>query len=400
MAEHWCAHLCVSAYMLLQRDFNTKIMKKLYSQLFILFLFISFISLPETTYGQGCVAIRSASGCSMNGAGSAILMPGESQVGANFRYFQSFRHFRGREEEKERVENGTQVINDSYFLDFSWTYAFADRFYASITVPFVYHERSSMYEHGGNDLRERHKTYAKGLSDIRLSAGYWLLSPEKNPKRNLAFGLGVKLPTGDYDATGKFYNAGPDGDILIRPVDQSIQPGDGGFGATVELQGYQQLGQKFILNTYLYYLSNPREDNGTKRRPGSLAYAAPDQYAARLGVNYLSPVRGLDLYLGGRLEGVPVYDLIGGSEAYRRPGYAVSVEPGLTWMLKNVLINLSVPVAVERNRTQSYEDKKREQDTGRPRHGDAAFADYLINLGVSYRLPAKKTSSDVFNSAH
>lgn len=372
-------------------------MKHLYSYIIIAIL---SINLTPDSFAQGCVAIRSGGGCSMGAGGSAILQQGQLQIVSSFRYFHSFRHFRGKEEETERVALGTEVINDSYFLDLSFTYAFAPRFYASVTFPFVYHERSSMYEHGGNNLRDRHKTYAKGLSDMRISAGYWLLPEEKHSDKNIAMAIGIKLPTGDYNATGTFYNAGPNGEPVVRPVDQSIQPGDGGVGATIELQGYYLLGQRIGLTTNLYYLINPQEHNGTRRRPGADPYASPDQYTARLSASYSIPSIKTDFYLGGRLEGVPVYDLIGGSNAYRRPGYAISVEPGINFTLKNILINFSVPIAVERNRTQSYLDKQREQETGQPRHGDAAFADYLINVGVAYRLSGNNSKMDTFNTGH
>lgn len=361
-------------------------------------IIISITAFTSRSYAQGCVAIRSFSGCSTGQAGSAILMPGESVAGMNFRYFKSFRHFRGTEEEEQRVEQGTQVINHSYFMDLSFTYAFANRFYASLTVPFVYHERSSLYEHGGNALGDRHKTYAKGLADMRIAAGYWLFSQEKHPRTNMALALGVKFPTGEDGATGKFYNQGPEKDqIVVHAVDQSIQPGDGGLGVTVEMQGYHQIGERFVVNGSFYYLINPREDNGVRKSATSDPYASPDQYAARLGLTCSTVLHGLDAYLGGRMECVPVYDLIGGSNAYRRPGYVISVEPGLSYSIKNFVVNLSVPVALERNRTQSYLDKQKERETGEPHHGDAAFADYLINAGVTYRFHKKDKKLDIFN---
>jgi hypothetical protein len=49
--------------------------------------------------------------------------------------------------------------------------------------------------------------------------------------------------------------------------------------------------------------------------------------------------------------------------------------------MKSSQLYLSVPVAVERNHTQSVPDKIRTHKTGVYAHGDAAFADYTINLG-------------------
>jgi hypothetical protein len=55
-------------------------------------------------------------------------------------------------------------------------------------------------------------------------------------------------------------------------------------------------------------------------------------------------------------------------------------------MAKKTSISLFVPIAVERNRTQSNADKRQTTDTGVHRQGDAAFADYLINLGITIHL--------------
>lgn len=364
--------------------------------------FLSFITLMFSTAdlsAQGCVAIRGLSGCTGNIGEGAMLPKGSLLVGTNFRYFKSYRHFSGDHEHTERVENGTEVINNSFFLDFSATYGISDRWYANMILPFVYHDRSSMYEHGGNPpngLGERHTTTAGGLADIRLGAGFWLFNPKKHTKFNYALGLGVKLPTGNFNAKDTFYNQGPDrSKDEVKVVDQSIQPGDGGFGITTELQGFQSLGGNFVLLTNFYYLFNPQETNGVTTRSGTSEFSCPDQFAARIGTFYMTPLSGLTVFLGGRIEGVPAFDAIGSSAGYRRPGYSVAVEPGVGYNFKNVSLNLTVPIAVYRNRTQSYEDKERTEATGVYRHGDAAFADYLINFSASYKFGGKKHEMDM-----
>ena len=350
------------------------------------------------TYGQGCVAVRSFAGSTGEIGSEAFLPKGSWLGGANIRYFHSYKHFGGTEEHTYRVEQGTEVINDSYFLDLSMTYGLTDRLFGTFTLPLVYHERSSMYEHGGNPpngLGDRHKTYAKGLGDIRLNMGYWMLDPMKSMKGNFSIGLGVKLPTGDYGAKGTFYNQGPDRDQTLNvTVDQSIQPGDGGFGWTFDFQGYRMLSNSFMLNGTFYYLANPREMNGESARSGTVEFSVPDQYAARLGVTYITPAKGLSIFLGARHECIPVYDLIGGSDGFRRPGYIISAEPGINYSWSKFALNVNVPIALERNRTQSYLDKKN-SSPGDRRHGDAAFADYLINVGFAWRLT--KSTPDVFN---
>ncbi|MDX2045598.1 MAG: hypothetical protein SFU87_02380 [Chitinophagaceae bacterium] len=67
---------------------------------------------------------------------------------------------------------------------------------------------------------------------------------------------------------------------------------------------------------------------------------------------------------------------------FRRPGYIPSVEPDLSYLCKNITAFATVPLTVH-NRTQSYSDKLRSADDGIKRQGDAAFADYAVNIGFS-----------------
>jgi hypothetical protein len=68
--------------------------------------------------------------------------------------------------------------------------------------------------------------------------------------------------------------------------------------------------------------------------------------------------------------------LIGGSGGRRRPGYAVSIEPGLLFIKNGWTVSFSAPVAVYRNRTPD--------STGQ--EGDAAFADFMTLFSVSKSL--------------
>lgn len=344
----------------------------------------------HTAAAQGCVAIRHFSSCSGTTLESNILPAGSWQLGVNYRYFESFRHFRGTHEEPDRISNNTEVVNHSHGWDFTLTYGVSERIFASATLPFVLNTRSSLYEHG---RMERNTTFSRGLADSRLGLGVWLFDPVKHMHGNISLGLGVKLPTGDWNATDIFYNVGPDGSLQVRPVDQSIQPGDGGFGATFDLQFYQRLTDKLYLFGGGFYLLNPRETNGTRTFRETLnpllanesIMSVPDQYSVRIGLNYTA-TDAVGFFLGARYEGIPVEDLVGGSQGFRRPGSVGSVEPGLSYMADRFFFNLSVPIAFYRNRPQSVTDLETEQVTGMPRAGDAAFADYLISFSVVYRL--------------
>jgi hypothetical protein len=363
----------------------------------ILILLLSFLHLsPSKIFAQGCVAIRQFSGLGNAVGQGNMLNKGEWNISANYRYFKSYKHFRGSHEEPNRIKDGTEVINYQHGLDINVSYAFTERLYGIFSLPLQYNERSSLYEHGRT---ERHTSYSKGLGDIRMGAGYWLLSGEKAKKGNTAIGLGIKFPTGDYAATSTFYNQGAEGIELEKTVDQSIQLGDGGTGLIVDFQGLWNIGSTNFWYYDGFYMFNPKETNGTptnRSRPNEAEMSVPDQFAFRTGVFHsFEKVHGLGASLGGRIEGIPVHDTIGGSEGFRRPGYIISVEPGISYMLGNVTGTLNVPIALFRNRTQSVTDIENSTPDNVV-HGDAAFADYLINFTVAVRIPKKV--KEVFNS--
>lgn len=355
--------------------------------------------LCANVHAQGCVAIRHFS-CGGNSLSGAVLTPGDLTVGTSYRYFRSFRHFRGQHEEADRVANDTEVINYSHALDLNLTYALTPRAYATMSLPFVTNVRSSLYEHGRT---ERHSSFSRGLADARVGLGYWLLNPSTSSSLNVAIGAGIKIPTGNHEANDIFYNVGVEGSPEVRPVDQSIQPGDGGVGITLDFQAYHSLTPGLSWYAGGFYLINPRETNGIRTFRETLSpvlanesiMSVPDQYSVRFGLNYAPAGRPVAASLGVRHEGVPVEDLIGGSAGFRRPGYVFSVEPGLSYMMNHLTINASVPLALIRNRPQSVTDLEAQQLTGTPRHGDAAFADYLINFGITYRLRSRTTSTAV-----
>lgn len=108
---------------------------------------------------------------------------------------------------------------------------------------------------------------------------------------------------------------------------------------------------------------------------------------ARGGFNYMfNHLKGLSAAAGARIKGIPVHDLIGGSEDFRRPGYVISIEPSVNYTFKKVNLFASVPFAAVRNRLQSVTDKENSTRTGKYVRGDAAFADYTVNVGEAFNF--------------
>jgi hypothetical protein len=167
-------------------------------------------------------------------------------------------------------------------------------------------------------------------------------------------------------------------------VDQSIQLGDGGWGFVFSTDMFKRVGRATVYGSGVY-LVNPRDTNGVltgRGRASEAIMSVSDQYLARAGVIFPVPkARGWTASFGGRIEGVPVRDIIGKSNGFRRPGYAVAVEPGINYVRRGRDVwSLSVPVAVSRNRRRSV------TDIADGRAGDAAFADYVIVAGWTHRF--------------
>ncbi|MBO9683934.1 MAG: hypothetical protein J7502_14925 [Flavisolibacter sp.] len=356
-------------------------------QLFVLFIWIAAY---QSSNAQGCVAIRNNGGtCTMMGHDEATASPsGFWTFSWNNRYFKSFRHFVGTEEQKQRVAQGTEVINHVFSTELGIIRQFNSRWSLAFFAPVISNARSSLYEHDG---KTRHSTHSFGLGDVRLAAYYRLANPAKSSRANVQIGLGIKLPTGDYKYQDYFIKS--DSLKVLGPVDQSIQLGDGGTGITLETNAFYNLSKNTSVFINGFYLSNPREQNGVSTARGgvpsvtAIAYGSdvmsvPDQFMVRLGASVA--VDRFHFSGGLRMEGVPSEDLIGGSNGFRRPGYVLSVEPVVAYKVHRTQLYLSVPYAVQRNRTQSVPDKIRTQKTGVYSKGDAAFADYTINFGMAF----------------
>ncbi len=338
-------------------------------------LTLGLLSVPRSACSQGCIPAHYIS-LSLGAEGINYLQPGQWEADVSYRYLHSEDVFVGSEEQPQLHPVGGR--NTIHSIDVAATYGISPRFSGTLTVPFLHDDFSLV-----NDDGQRHGGSSGGLGDLRLVANAWLLSPPERPDGNVNLGVGVKFPTGDYRATDNYYTA--NGQVVIRPVDIAAQPGDGGWGLFLELQAFQEIVQNLYAYASGFYLINPRDTNGTER-PSPLSTAVnsvPDQYLGRVGLSYaIWPAQGLSFTLGGRVDGVPVHDAFGGSDGFRRAGYAIYVDPGFNWVFGKNTLSLNVPVAVERNLEVSYY-----LDNGmlKPSAG-GAFADFIVVAAFSHRF--------------
>lgn len=318
------------------------------------------------------------------GAPADYQGPDKWEVSVSWRYQKSDRHFVGHEEQKQRQTEQSQVINRINQADVSATRKYSRGWRFTTSIPYLMAQRSSPVRDASNIVIDRSETQARGLGDLTLVGRKWLWAPSSNPKGNISLGFGVKLPTGANNVvdTRKRFASGTF-TYTVQTVDQSIQPGDGGFGLVFDFQMFRRFGNdRFAAYGNGTYLANPQAVSGIqtyRSAPGEDLMSIADQYIARTGIAWY-PGKGWGLSLGGRAEGVPVYDLLGSSRGFRRPGYAISAEPGVSWTKGAHTISLQVPFAVDRARLRSVPDR----DNGTA--GDAAFADYLVLAGYIRRF--------------
>lgn len=325
-----------------------------------------------------------ATGSDAASRGDSYLSPHRWQISVGYRKQRSHRHFVGTEEQHEREEAETEIVNDVHLFDVSATYALSHRTNVSVGVPFMFATRTrpgnlDRANNGGVPGPDQ-VFHSRGIGDISVVARAWLVRPPSETRQNVSFGVGVKIPTGEpgvQDTVTTLRGASR------QVVDQSIQLGDGGWGLILDAQGFKAVKQATLYASGVYLL-NPRNTNGVRTgraRASEAIMSVADQYLARAGVVFPVPkLRHVSFSFGGRIEGVPARDLFGKSDGFRRPGYAISVEPGINYFRKKETWTLAVPVPVVRNRVRSTSDILDN------RHGDAAFADYVIVAGYSRRF--------------
>ena len=273
------------------------------------------------------------------------------------------------------VATNQPLIINLHSVDVTASYAVTDRFSVSLTLPFVAGMQSRLYADSA-----RHAVTAFGLGDVSLVGSTWLLDPH-NRSGNIALGLGVKAATGTHKSTDAYFLKG--GTSIQYPVDQSIQPGDGGWGVILQLQAYRRAFRNGIAYITGAYLINPRRLNDVAKDPGGTVYwSVPDVYSGRLGLAYaVWPNQGLSVSLGGRIDGQPVRDLIGGADAgFRRPGYSIAADPSVSLTTGPSQFTVSAPIRLGANRQPSVLD----QQTGKRGGGD--FASSLVFVSYARRF--------------
>jgi hypothetical protein len=331
---------------------------------------------------------------------SGEIIPEAKQwnVAFSFRGLKADDHYNGVNYQHVRKQDNTYVINQQRIYDLTVGYTVTRRLNFSLSVPYIDSSWAVPTPLATSGVREEQN--GRGLGDISVSGRFWLFNPEKHSTGNFSVGVGCKMPTGDSDATDIYPDLLTGANNDSKAVDMSAQPGDGGWGITLELQGYKKVGRALFYG-YGNYLSNPRDTNQTDSIIVGLGFGAnpayqdllknsvTDSYVLRAG-SVIQIHGGLSGSIGLRMEGLPRYDIIGDSHGWRRPGYETFYEPGLIYTRGKSSWSLHVPFALKRNRQAN-------PYTGTP--GDSTFPDYIVLAGYSYAFDALGQGSRAVSDA-
>jgi hypothetical protein len=332
---------------------------------------------PVAIHAQGCVAAHSNQRSMSelvklyDGGTTHGWSIHNLTVDIGYRVFNSNKYFIGDEE----ISRPNAVRNHQNIFDIGVEYRFTPQWSFIADVPVFDGTRNQIYPPSGI-------YQVSGLGDIALGAQRWIFRGPTESGGNIAVDLSLKIPTGINNATG---SALYKGQTIKATADQSMQPGDGGWGFIVGTQGYKSLWKGSDLYGQGSYLFNPEDTNGVptfRSQPGQGVMSVTDQYLYRVGVSQSVPkLHGIALSLGVRGEGVPVRDLLGDSNGFRRPGMIISLDPGLMVNVRRTTLSVNGPWALYRNRPPSVPEI--ENHTA---NGDAFFADYTVIVNLSHHF--------------
>jgi hypothetical protein len=337
---------------------------------------------PIPARAQGCIVARSSSMDMAPESQGGYLQPGDWDLTIGYRHQFSYKQFVGDVEQTYRVQQGTEVMNKINLQDINLTYQATSRFSFTLSVPILLASRRSNNSY--------YTTTSSGIGDTSVIAQGWLWNPRHAKRGNIRIGFGMQTPTGKDNVQNNVLTSATATTPTVVTDDYSIQPGSGGWGMVFQWEAFRDIGHNNIVYTDGNYLATQGGTNNVLRsasaasQPLTAYNAIQDQYLLQAGIAHpISAIHGLTVTFGPRFEGVPAANLIGNDLGFRRPGFALSAEPGFVYARGRNMIQFSIGKALHRDRTRSVPDKILGT------HGDAAFADYVWLVSYSYRMPSK-----------
>ena len=257
-------------------------------------------------------------------------------------------------------------------LDVTAGYRLSKRVGIIASLPIVTNNFSTLLPPLSPSRGQRYAWNANGIGDLVLYGQGTLWDSRTHPFGNIALGAGLKLPTGNWDVRANIPDQSGKNVQQRAVYPPAIMPGDGGVGVIVGFAGYKtfrkyKITRNVSLSAAGSYLINARNTNGTQSIISSLGSplspiflnrltnSVTDSYNLNVAFAWRPSVfresqllKGLKFNAFGRMEGVPTRDLIGRSDGFRQPGYAISVGPGAAYSYKKDTVIVEVPIVFNR----------------------------------------------------
>jgi hypothetical protein len=347
------------------------------SSLAIVALQIGVSALAMTqAYAQGCEPIRFTAPVNLGGEGQVYQRARHWQLTMAYRRLVSDDWFVGTTENSALAPGGTSPVFRIHTVVAQAGYSLTDRIHLSASVPFSTGSLARTWPDGAFHVQR-----ATGVGDVTVLGESWLLAPLRHERGNVALGLGVKAPTGSHTLASTYYAASG---AVTFPADQTIQPGDGGWAVVLQGKAFRQVTDRTHLYAFASYMMSPKAASDVRSAPTSGPHwSVPDVYSSKAGAAFsLLPDRGVTISLGGRIDGIPVRDLLGGGDdsTTKRTSHVIFADPGVSMEIGNGTLNVSVPYRVSVNRKKSL----LEQRTNGLNAG--GFAKYLVFAAYTYRM--------------
>jgi hypothetical protein len=355
---------------------------------------LAAFAIVQPAWSQGCIVARSNGEAGGPESEGGYLDPGDFDFDIGYRHQFSYIHYVGPTQQSYRVADGTEVENKINLENFGVTYQFTSRFSVTADIPVLLASRHT------NDSPVIYTS--SGIGDSSVMVQGWLWDPKENTRGNIQLSFGLLAPTGK-DNVANVVDAQNGKGPVYTIVDYSIQPGQGSWGLPWEWVAYKNVAnnQLYFNGSYLMMLQDINNVWRTNAAANPLTLtqynAVSDQYLMEAGVAHpFSKIRGLTVTFGPRMEGVPAHNLlpVGDNLGFRRPGFAISLEPGFQYTHGRSVFTAEIARAIYRDRTKSVPDDL----TGG--HGDAAFANYVWLASYSFRFSPHGKSHQSSAAAH
>lgn len=343
---------------------------------FMLYAALACVCTASHAAAQGCEPIRFTTPVTLGGEGQAYQPAHEWQITLAYRRLVSDEWFVGTKESSSLAPGGHSPVIRIHTIVADVAYSINDRYRVRASLPVSSGSLSRTWPDGAV-----HEQRATGIGDLSIMGEAWVLEPRTHERGNIGVGVGVKAPTGSHTIASQFYAAGG---AVNFPADQTIEPGDGGWSLLLQSQAFRQVTERTYAYAFGSYMVSPKAQSDVQGVPNSGQYwSVPDVYSAKLGAAFsVLPEQGVTMSLGGRIDGIPVHDLIGGGDdvTVKRTSYVIFADPGLSLSLGKGTLSLSVPYRLKVNREKSLLEQRTNALNG------GGFAKYLVFVAYLHRL--------------